>query len=122
MAPQRSAYIPLCKQTGAAKLLAEGVVSLVGGLGPLAITASLFILTTLATQVMPNPAVAVLLGPIALNTATDRGISPYALMMTVAIAASAVYLSLTTNLFRAHISRSAQGEACLGEPCAACRV
>jgi di/tricarboxylate transporter len=81
------------EQTGAAKLLADGVVSLVGGLGPLAVTASLFILTALATQVMPNPAVTVLLGPIALNTAVDLGISPYSLMMTVAISASAAFLS-----------------------------
>ncbi len=81
------------EQTGAANFLAEGVVNLVGGLGPLAVTASLFILTALATQVMPNPAVVVLLGPVAVNTATDLGISPYSLMMAVAISASAVFLS-----------------------------
>jgi di/tricarboxylate transporter len=81
------------EQTGAASFLAEGVVGLVGGFGPLAVTASLFILTSLATQVMPNPAVAVLLGPIALNAATDLGISPYALMMAVAVSASAAFLS-----------------------------
>ncbi len=81
------------QQTGAARLLADGVVSTVGGLGPLAVLAGLFVLTTLATQVMPNPAVAVLLAPIALNTANDLGMSPYALMMTVALAASASFLS-----------------------------
>jgi di/tricarboxylate transporter len=53
----------------------------------------LFILTTLATQVMPNAAVAVLLAPIALNTANDLGMSPFALLMTVALAASASFLS-----------------------------
>jgi di/tricarboxylate transporter len=42
---------------------------------------------------MPNAAVAVLLAPIALNTANDLAISPYALMMTVAVAASASFLS-----------------------------
>jgi di/tricarboxylate transporter len=81
------------QQTGAARLLADGVVSTVGELGPLAVLAGLFVLTTLATQVMPNPAVAVLLAPIALNTANDLGMSPYALMMTVAVAASASFLS-----------------------------
>jgi di/tricarboxylate transporter len=81
------------QQTGAARLLADGVVSTVGGLGPLAVLAGLFVLTTLATQVMPNAAVAVLLAPIALNTANDLGMSPYALMMTVAVAASASFLS-----------------------------
>jgi di/tricarboxylate transporter len=47
----------------------------------------------LASQVMPNPAVAVLLAPIALNTANDLGISPYPLMMAVAVSASAAFLS-----------------------------
>jgi di/tricarboxylate transporter len=81
------------EQTGAARFLAEGMVGLVGGLGPLAVTAGLFMLAALASQVMPNPAVAVLLAPIALNTANDLGISPYPLMMAVAISASAAFLS-----------------------------
>ena len=81
------------EQSGAALFLAEGVVTIVGELGPVAVMASLFVLTTLATQVMPNPAVAVLLAPIALNTATDLSISPYSLLMTVALAASASFLS-----------------------------
>ena len=81
------------QQSGAAQFLAEGVVSLAGGLGPLVIMAALFILTALATQVMPNPAVAVLMAPIAVSTAADLGISPYALMMVVAISASASFLS-----------------------------
>jgi di/tricarboxylate transporter len=81
------------EQTGAARFLAEGVVNIVGGLGPLAIMAGLFILAALASQVMPNPAVAVLLAPIALNTASDLGVSPYPLMMAVAVSASAAFLS-----------------------------
>jgi di/tricarboxylate transporter len=81
------------EQTGAARFLAEGMVALVGDLGPLAVLAGLFILAALASQVMPNPAVAVLVAPIALNTANDLGISPYPLMMAVAISASAAFLS-----------------------------
>jgi di/tricarboxylate transporter len=81
------------EQTGAAQFLAERVVSLVGGLGPLAVTVSIFALAALTSQVMPNPAVAVLLAPIALNTASDLGMSPYALMMTVALSTSASFLS-----------------------------
>jgi di/tricarboxylate transporter len=42
---------------------------------------------------MPNPAVAVLLAPIALNTASDLGTSPYPLLMAVAVSASAAFLS-----------------------------
>jgi len=81
------------QQTGAARFLADGVISTLGGLGPLAVTAGLFILASLASQVIPNPAVAVLLAPIALNTAADLGISPYPLMMVVAVSASAALLS-----------------------------
>jgi di/tricarboxylate transporter len=81
------------QQTGAARFIAETVVDLVGGFGPLAIMAGLFILAALASQVMPNPAVAVLLAPIALSTAADLGISPYPLMMAVAVSASAAFLS-----------------------------
>lgn len=79
--------------TGTAQFLASGVISLVGGLGPLAIMAAIFLLTALASQVMPNAATAVLLFPIALNAAADLGISPYPLMMTVAVSASASFLS-----------------------------
>jgi di/tricarboxylate transporter len=81
------------ERTGAASFLAEGMVNFVGELGPLAIMTSLFILAALASQVMPNPAVAVLLTPIALNTASETGISPYPLMMAIAVSASAAFLS-----------------------------
>ncbi len=81
------------EQTGTARLLAERMVAVIGSMGPLAAVAGFYLLTTLATQVMPNPAVAVLLAPIAINSAADLGMSPHALMMTVALAASAAFLS-----------------------------
>jgi di/tricarboxylate transporter len=81
------------EHTGAAAYLAEGMVALIGSFGPLVVMAGLFVLAALASQVMPNPAVAVLLAPIAYNTATDMGVSPYPLMMAVAISASAAFLS-----------------------------
>jgi len=81
------------ERTGAAQYVAENMVALIGGFGPLAVSAGLFILAALASQVMPNPAVAVLLAPIAYNTANDLGVSPYPLLMVVAISASAAFLS-----------------------------
>ncbi|MEN8173861.1 MAG: SLC13 family permease, partial [Chloroflexota bacterium] len=81
------------EQTGAAQFLANGMIGLIGGLGPQAVMAGFFILAALTSQFMPNPAVAVLLAPIALSTASDMGISPYPLMMTVAVSASAAFLS-----------------------------
>jgi di/tricarboxylate transporter len=79
--------------SGAADLLAQGMVDLVGPYGPLAVIAGLYLLAVLATQVMPNAAVAVLLAPIAITTAASMGVSPYALAMAVAVAASASFLS-----------------------------
>lgn len=81
------------EQTGTARFLAEGVVAIVGGLGPRAVMAGLFILTALTAQIMPTAAVAVLMSPIALDTAGNLGISPYSLMMTVAMSSSASFLS-----------------------------
>lgn len=81
------------EQTGAARYLADGVIGLIGGWGPLAVLAGIFLLTSLATQAMPSSAVAVLLAPVALNAASNLNISPYALLMGVAIASSAGFLS-----------------------------
>jgi len=81
------------QKTGAASFVATWMVGILGVYGPTAVMAGLYVLTSLTSQVMPNPAAAVLLAPIALNTANDLGISPYTLMMTVAVAASAAFLS-----------------------------
>lgn len=81
------------QNSGAARFLANQVISTVEPLGPLALVAGLFLLTTLASQVMPNPVVAVLMVPIALNTAKDMGFSPQSLAMLVALGASATFLS-----------------------------
>ena len=81
------------QKTGAAHLVTEVVVGAVGGAGPLAVMAALFMVTALAAQVMPTAAVAILLAPIAIGTAHDLGISPHALAMTIAMAASASFMS-----------------------------
>ena len=81
------------QQTGAAELVTTVVVGWVGGFGPLAVVAGLYLLTAAAAQVMPTAAVAILVAPIAVNTAADLGMSPYALMMTVALSASASFMS-----------------------------
>ncbi len=79
--------------SGAAQFLADSMIAAVGGFGLLALVAGLFALTSLASQIMPNPVVTVLMAPIALTTAADLSISPYTMMMVVAIAASASFLS-----------------------------
>ncbi len=81
------------QKSGAARFLTEGVVATVGGLGPLWIVAALYLVTAFAAQVMPTAAVAILMAPIAFNTAQDLGLSPYALLMTVSLSASASFMS-----------------------------
>lgn len=81
------------EKTGASTFLAESVVNGVGGGGALAVMAGLFLITSMATQIIPTAALVVLMAPIALNTATALGVSPYALMMVVAMAASASFMS-----------------------------
>lgn len=81
------------QQTGAAAFLAQGVVRLVGPLGSAGIIAGLFMLTATISQVMPNPAVIVLMLPIAISTGMKLEFSPYALAMVVAVATAGTSLS-----------------------------
>jgi di/tricarboxylate transporter len=79
--------------SGAASYLANGMISVVGAYGPLAVMAGMFLLTNLGSQVMPNAVVTVLMAPIAINIAGNLDVSPYTLMMVVAVAASASFMS-----------------------------
>ena len=81
------------EQTGAARLLADGVIAAVGGFGPRVAIAAIVTLTAIGTQFIPTAALVVLMAPIAFNTALDLGISPLALMMALAMAASSSFAS-----------------------------
>lgn len=99
-----AAMIPMSlalQVTGGAEVIANGLVSSVGAIGPLALMAGVFLLTTGFSQVINNTATAVLIAPIVLQAAEVSGVSPYPLMMTVAISASTAFLTpigTTTNL------------------------
>jgi di/tricarboxylate transporter len=80
-------------QTGAARLIAEGVVTFVGPFGPQAVMLGLVALTFLATCFIPTAALVVLMAPIVLNTSANMGLSPYAFMMAIAMAASASFMT-----------------------------
>ncbi len=81
------------KETGAAAYLADGVFSTIGSLPTMVVVAVVFWLTSAAAQIMPTAAVAVLLAPVAIDTAERLGLSPYAMAMAVAMAASASFMS-----------------------------
>ena len=80
-------------QTGAARLIAEGVVTFVGPLGPRGVLLGLVSLTFLATCFVPTAALVVLMAPIVLSTSTNMGLSPDAFMMAIAMAASASFMT-----------------------------
>ncbi len=79
--------------TGAAKMIAETVVSFVGSYGPNGVMFGLVALTFLATCFVPTAALIVLMAPIVFNTAADMNLSPYGLIMAVAFAASASFMT-----------------------------
>lgn len=81
------------QQTGAAELLANGLVSLVGDAGPYALLAGLFLLTGVLGQLISNTATALIIIPIAVVAATDLGMSPRTVLMSVTIAAAASFLT-----------------------------
>ena len=81
------------EKTGTAQFLAGLLVDAVGGLGPMALLAGFYILTNVLTQFMSNAASTVLIAPIAIGAATQIGSEPYALLMAIAVAASAGFLT-----------------------------
>jgi di/tricarboxylate transporter len=89
------------QETGAARLLAEGLVDLVGDAGPRVLLAGLFVLTAVMGQVISNTATALIVIPISVVTAQQMGLSPQPILMCVGIAAAGAFLTpvaTATNL------------------------
>ncbi len=78
-------------KTGGAELIANGLADGLGSIGPMAILAGLFLLTSLFSQFISNTATTVLIAPIAVDAAIGLGLSPYPILMTVALAASTAF-------------------------------
>jgi di/tricarboxylate transporter len=81
------------EESGTAVLIARSVLVQAAAIGPMALVASLFLVTALSAQFIPTAAVAVLMSPIALSTAAEANMSPHAMLMVVALGASAAFLS-----------------------------
>ena len=79
------------EKTGGIQLIVNGLVGSLGELGPIALMTGLFLLTSIFSQVISNTATTVLVAPIATMAAANMEISPYPLLMTVAIAASTAF-------------------------------
>jgi di/tricarboxylate transporter len=79
------------EKTGGVEIIVNGLVDNLGGSGPIVLMAALFVLTSVFSQFMSNTATTVLVAPIALGAAAELGVSPYPLLMTVALAASTAF-------------------------------
>jgi di/tricarboxylate transporter len=79
--------------TGAAAWIGELVAGLLGPLPPVVAVGVFYLLTSLLTEAMSNNASAVVLTPIALVTAADLGMNPYALLVAVMFGASASFMT-----------------------------
>jgi len=79
--------------TGAARFLAGEITALAGGLGPTWLIAAFFLATVALTQPMSNQAAAIVLLPVAIETARQLGVNPRTFAMTIAVAASCSYLT-----------------------------
>ncbi|WP_019170035.1 SLC13 family permease [Pseudaminobacter salicylatoxidans] len=80
-------------ETGAAKLMAEYLVYMVGDAGPMALLAGLFLLTAIMGQLISNTATALIVIPIGVAAATTMGISPRPVLMSTAVAAAGAFLT-----------------------------
>lgn len=81
------------ENSGAARFLADGIINVVGPYGPWIVLCALFLLTSILTEIMSHAAAAVLIAPIAYNTALELAVSPKPFFMAVAIAASSCFMT-----------------------------
>jgi di/tricarboxylate transporter len=90
------AMIPLSTamtKSGAANLLADVIVNLVGNAGPYALLAGLYVLTAILGQLISNTATALIIIPIGVAAASEIGMSPRPVLMSIAVAAAAAFLT-----------------------------
>lgn len=80
-------------ETGAAPLISRQLANLVGDIGPTGLLAGLFMLTAILGQLISNTATALIMVPIGVAAATGMGISPHPVLMSIAIATAAAFLT-----------------------------
>lgn len=81
------------EKTGASSLISEKLVGGLGDYGPLILMAGIYFTTSLLTMFISNTATAVLVAPIALQSAIAIGVSPYPFLLAVTVGASMCFAS-----------------------------
>ncbi len=81
------------EKTGASSLISERLVGGLGNYGPLVLMAGIYFTTSLLTMFISNTATAVLVAPIALQSAISIGVSPYPFLLAVTVGASMCFAS-----------------------------
>ena len=81
------------EKTGASEYISDTLVSGLGSYGPLALMAGIYFTTSLLTMFISNTVTAVLMAPIALQSALQIGVSPVPFLFAVTVAASMCFAS-----------------------------
>ena len=81
------------EKTGASKVISHSLVTGLGQYGPVILLAGVYFTTSLMTMFISNTATAVLLAPIAMQSAIGIGVSPYPFLFAVTVAASMCFAS-----------------------------
>lgn len=79
--------------TGTGKYLALQLIAIIGDQNPLMVLSCFFVITVALTQPMSNQAAAIVIIPIAIETALQLGLNPRTFAMMIAVAASCSYLT-----------------------------
>ena len=81
------------EKTGASEYISSTLVSGLGTYGPLVLMAGIYFTTSLMTMFISNTVTAVLMAPIALQSAVQIGVSPVPFLFAVTVAASMCFAS-----------------------------
>ncbi len=79
--------------SGAADLVAEVLVDVVGGLGPYGLLAGLFVVTAIFGQLISNTATALIMIPIGVAASGELGVDVRPVLMSISVAAAAALLT-----------------------------
>ncbi len=89
------------QESGAADFIARNTINISKGFGPLGVMAAIFLITNISTEIITNNAAAAITFPIAYAAATQMGVDPKPLFITICVAASASFstpIGYQTNL------------------------